>query len=326
MSGGASRLVKILTQQETPEFGFGNTGNNSGQRILNKDGTANIIRKGDNRFSPVNIYHSLITMSWWKFMLLILFYYVFINLLFTLTYYYLTPNHLAGMIYSNEFERFEECFFFSAQSLTTVGYGRINPVGLIASSIASLEALIGLMGFALATGLLYGRFSRPTARLRYSENILLSPYTHPEHSKDAPTAFMFRIVNARNNQLIEVEALVLFAYNEESNGKTIRRFQRLKLEVEKINFLAMSWTIVHPVNPQSPLAGLSPKDLEELDAEFMVSIKAIDDTYVQQVYARTSYKWDEIIWNAKFESMLERQAGKPLTLDLGKLSTYRTEE
>jgi inward rectifier potassium channel len=326
MSGAASRLVKILTQQETSEFGFGNTGNGKGQRILNKDGSANIIRKGDDSFTPVNIYHSLITMSWWKFMLLILFYYIIINFLFTLVYFYLTPNHLAGMIYANEFERFEECFFFSAQSLTTVGYGRINPVGLMASSIASLEALIGLLGFALATGLLYGRFSRPTARLRYSENILLSPYSHPELSKEAPTAYMFRIVNARNNQLIEVEALLLFAYNEEQNGKTIRRFQRLKLEVEKINFLAMSWTIVHPVNPQSPLYNLSPKDLEELDAEFMVSIKAIDDTYVQQIYARTSYKWEEIIWNAKFESMLERHPGKPLTLDLNKLSVYHTAE
>lgn len=316
-------MTENLKQPGAPEFGFGTNTTDSGQRILNKDGSANILRKGESRFTLVNFYHTLITMPWWKFILLNILYYLVINFLFTLAYFFLTPGHLAGIIYTTEAERFQECFFFSAQSLTTVGYGRINPVGLAASSIASFEAWFGLMGFALATGLLYGRFSRPTARLHYSDNLLLSPYTHAELSAEAPMAYMFRVVNARNNQLIEVEALVMFAYNEIADGKVVRRFRRLQLEIEKINFLAMSWTIVHPVNPESPLRGLSPHDLEAMDAEFMVSIKAIDDTYVQQVFARTSYKWQEIIWNAKFESMLERQTGKPLTLNLNKLSTYQ---
>jgi inward rectifier potassium channel len=321
-----SKLVKIFKRQESPEFGFGTTTTEGGQRILNKDGSANIVRLGEPRFSWLNIYHLLITMKWWKFNLVILFYYVTVNLLFTLIYYCFAPDQLAGMVYTNEWEYFQEIFFFSAQSLTTVGYGRINPMGTFASSLASLEAMIGLMGFALATGLLYGRFSRPTAKLLYSDNILVSPYHHPTKSADAPTALMFRVANARNNQLIEVEALVLFAYNEEQNGKLVRRFQRLTLEVEKINFLAMSWTIVHPINQESPIKNLTPEDFKHLDAEFMVSIKAIDDTYVQQIYARTSYKWQEMLWDSKFESILTRNEDGRTAIDLRKLSSYQPVE
>ena len=132
--------------------------------------------------------------------------------------------------------------------------------------------------------------------------------------------------NARNNQLIEVEALVLFAYNEEQNGKLVRRFQRLTLEVEKINFLAMSWTIVHPINQESPIKNLTPEDFKHLDAEFMVSIKAIDDTYVQQIYARTSYKWQEMLWDSKFESILTRNEDGRTAIDLRKLSSYQPVE
>lgn len=323
MSGKTSRLVKILKRNEAPEYGFGTNSNESGQRILNKNGSANIVRLGEPVFNVVNVYHSLITMSWWKFNAVILLYYFILNLLFTLAYYLFTPDQLTGMLFTTPGERFQEIFFFSAQSLTTVGYGRINPTGTLASSLASLEALVGLMGFALATGLLYGRFSRATAKLLYCENLLIAPYAHPVKSVDAPTALLIRIANARRNQLIEVEAQVLFAYNEEINGKITRKFQQLTLEVNKISLLAMSWTITHPINPESPIYGLSPSDFESLDAEIFVSVKAIDDTYVQQVYDRTSYKWNEIIWNAKFEPVITRVPDGRTAIDLTKLSAYQ---
>ena len=321
-----SRLVKILKRNEAPEYGFGTNTNESGQRILNKDGTANIARLGDPHFTVVNIYHSLITMSWWRFNFIILLYYFVLNLIFSVAYYYLTPDELAGMAYQTPGEHFQEIFFFSAQSLTTVGYGRVNPTGTLASGLASLEALVGLMGFALATGLLYGRFSRATARIIYSENILIAPYTHPIKSADAPTALMFRIANARRNQLIEIEAQMIFGYDEEINGNISRKFQQLTLEISKINLLAMSWTITHPINPESPLFSLSPSDLEQLNAEFFINIKAIDDTYVQQVYDRTSYKWDELVWNAKFVSVISRMEDGRTAIDLRKLSTYQLQE
>ncbi|MBK9401268.1 MAG: ion transporter [Bacteroidetes bacterium] len=317
-------MVKIFKKNEASEFGFGTTTNSSGKRILNKDGSANILRLGEPRFNIINIYHSLITMRWWKFNLVVFLFYIATNTLFSLIYYFIAPNGIAGMIFTSEWEHFLEVFFFSAQSLTTVGYGRLNPIGTFTSSMAAIESMIGLLGFALATGLLYGRFSRPTAKLIYSDNILIAPYTHTTLSLNAPTALMFRIANARTNQLIEVEALLLFAYNEEVNGKIFRRFQRLKLEVEKINLLAMSWTVVHPINEESPLKELTAKDYETLDAEFMVNIKAIDDTYVQQVYSRTSYKWQELIRNAKFHSIISTADDGRTALDLRNISSYET--
>ncbi|MBK9637412.1 MAG: hypothetical protein IPO63_06210 [Bacteroidetes bacterium] len=314
------KLNQLLNQNPASEFGFGNTSNESGQRILNKDGSANINRIGEPRFNVVNIYHSLITISWTKFIFVVFSFYFILNLIFSLLYYFLCPDTIAGMIYTTELEKFLEIFFFSSQSLTTVGYGRLNPTGIIASSIAGIESMMGLLGFALATGLLYGRFSRPTAKLLYSENIIIAPYAHPTFSKEAPTALMFRITNARKNQLIEVEAMVLFSYNQNVNGVIQRKFTNLKLEISKINFLALSWTIVHPINEESPLYNLAEKDLEELEAEFMISIKAIDDTYVQQIFNRNSYYWKELIWGAKFISMVTKSDTGKTIIDLKKIS------
>jgi inward rectifier potassium channel len=314
------KLSQLFSQNSSGEFGFGNTRNASGQRILNKDGTSNFKRIGEPRFNAVNIFHSLITMSWWKFNILVFGFYFLLNLLFTFAYYFLSPDAIAGMIYTSEKEKFLEIFYFSSQSLTTVGYGRLNPTGSIAGTIASIESMMGLLGFALATGLLYGRFSRPTAKLLYSENVLISPYHHPIYSINAPTALMFRIANARRNQLIEVEATLLFSYNETKNGVIQRRYANLKLEIPKINLLALSWTIVHPINEESPLRDLTEKDLEALDVEIMVNIKAIDDTYVQQIFDRSSYHWEEIKWDVKFATMIGVDQHGATTLDLKKIS------
>jgi inward rectifier potassium channel len=317
-----SLLPKIKRKNDAPEFGFGNVTNNSGFRILNTDGSANIIRKGEPKFNLINIYHSLVSMNWWRFNLLIIVFYSVLNLFFASLYYIFTPEGIRGMEYTNEFERFMEIFYFSAQSLTTVGYGRLYPSGHLCSALASIEALIGLMGFALATGLLYGRFSRPTAKLLYSKNIIVSPYSHPRFLEKADRALMFRITNERSNQLIEVEAQILFSYNEDLNGKLVRRFQILNLETSKISFLAMTWTIVHPIDENSPLRNLTYEELSKIDTEFMVSIKAIDDTYVQQVYNRSSYKWNDVVFDAKFESTLFTDASGKTGIDLTKLSNY----
>jgi inward rectifier potassium channel len=314
------KLNQLFSQNSTAEFGFGNTGNATGQRVLNKDGSANVKRTGEPRINVVNIFHSLITMSWWKFNIIVFGFYLILNLLFTLAYYQFCPDDIAGMNYTTETERFFEIFFFSSQSLTTVGYGRLNPTGNIAGTIASIESMMGLLGFALATGLLYGRFSRPTAKLLYSRNVIITTYKHPTLSTNAPTALMFRIANARRNQLIEVEANVLFSYLEDLEGKTQRKYVNLKLEISKISFLALSWTIVHPINEESPLNGLTEKDLENIEAEFLVSIKAIDDTYVQQIYDRSSYYWKEMKWNVRFESMIGKSDNGTPILDLNKIS------
>ena len=308
-------MKKISRKADASEYGFGANTTAKGQRLVNSDGSANVIRLGEPRFQLINIFHSLISMSWTKFNLLVLFAYMLANLIFACLYHITSDVELNGIIYHNSDEKFMEEFFFSAQTLSTVGYGRLNPVGPQKSTIAAIESMVGLMGFALITGLLYGRFSRPTSKLIFSNTAVIAPF------KDTK-AFMFRLANARRNQLIEVEAQLAFSYNEEVNGKIMRRYQELKIDLSRISTLAMTWTIVHPINADSPLSNLSKEDLESIDAEFLISMKAIDDTYAQQVHQRTSYKWNEIVWNAKFISAIGLNSDGVTTIDLSKVNDY----
>ncbi len=308
-------MKKISRKADASEYGFGANTTAKGQRLVNPDGSANVIRLGEPSFQLINIFHSLISMSWTKFNLLVLFAYMLANLFFACLYHITSDVELNGIIYHNSDEKFMEEFFFSAQTLSTVGYGRLNPVGPQKSTIAAIESMVGLMGFALITGLLYGRFSRPTSKLIFSNTAVIAPF------KDTK-AFMFRLANARRNQLIEVEAQLAFSYNEEVNGKIMRRYQELKIDLSRISTLAMTWTIVHPINADSPLSNLSKEDLESIDAEFLISMKAIDDTYAQQVHQRTSYKWNEIVWNAKFISAIGLNSDGVTTIDLSKVNDY----
>ncbi len=308
-------MKRVSKKADAPEYGFGANTTGAGQRLMNPDGSANVKRLGEPNFQIINVFHSLITMSWKKFNLLVLGAYLFVNILFACLYHVLTDVELDGMIYKNSSEKFMEEFFFSAQTLSTVGYGRLNPVGVQKSTIAAIESMLGLMGFALVTGLLYGRFSRPTAKLIFSKNALIAPY------KDSK-AFMFRLANARRNQLIEMEAQIIFSYNEELNQKLVRKYQTLKLEISRISNLAMTWTVVHAIGEESPMYMLSEDDLKSLDAEFIISIKAIDDTYVQQVHQRTSYKWNDLVWNAKFISAIGLNPGGVNTVDMTKIHDF----
>ena len=317
-----SQLRKIKNAANAPETGFGTTVNAPDQRFLNKDGSPNIARLGEPRFQVINIYHSLITMSWRRFNTLVFAFYFTVNLFFTFIYILLGSANIQGMLYSSRIEKFWEVFFFSAQTLTTVGYGRLNPAGIETSTLAAIESLIGLMGFALATGLLYGRFSRPTAKIIYSDKALVAPYRHKKFEFKDMTGFMFRIANARRNQLIEIEVQVLFSYNSEEDGKVQRRFQQLDLEIAKANFLTLSWTIVHPITEESPMSGLTKEDLKNIEAEFFISIKAVDDGYAQSVYSRSSYKTEELVFNAKFESAITRLESGKTAVDLRKISSY----
>jgi len=189
-----------------------------------------------------------------------------------------------------------------------VGNGRIHPVSPLACAVAALESLLGLMGFALACGLLYGRFSRPHARILFSRRAVIAPHK-------GRTAFMFRIVNERSNQLIELEAHVTLSLRDPDSGAHL--FTTLPLERTRINLFPSNWTIVHAIDPDSPLAGMSAGDLEEADAEFIVLIKAFDDTFAQNVFARSSYKSGEISWGMRFVPMVSpRDESGMATVDL----------
>lgn len=293
-------------QQNDNDIGFGRS--TTSNRAMNKDGTFNVERSGEPRFRQHEIYHRLITMSWTKFMVLIFGGYLLVNFLFALMYYFMGPERLdLDASNMDEGEKFMQAFFFSSQTLTTLGYGRIAPVGALASSVSALEAMIGLLGFALATGLLYGRFSRPHARLLYSDKALVSPYRNG-------TALMFRLTNMRTNQLIETEMDVNMGYTEP--GEKTRSFVQLPLERKKIALFPTSWTIVHPIDENSPLYGRTSDELHQMNLEIFVLLKAFDDTFSQTVYSRTSYRATELVYGAKFLPMFRQQENGKTLLDL----------
>jgi inward rectifier potassium channel len=219
-------------------------------------------------------------------------------------------NHLGGITGTTVFEQFLDAFFFSGQTITTVGYGVIHPVGFWASTISLVESMTGLLGFALATGLLYGRFSRPNAKILYSKKAVIAPYKEI-------TAFEFRIANVRKNQLIEIDILLVLSMKVSENGQTLRRFFELPLERKQINFFPLTWTIVHPINEDSPMYGITFDELKESGAEFMILIKAFDDTFSQSVHSRSSYTIDELIWGARFKNMYIESAKGITAVDMG---------
>jgi inward rectifier potassium channel len=292
-------------------FGFGSKNFNQHTRFLNKDGTVNIRRLDGDFLGRIDLYHSLITMTWKRFILMVLLGYLVANLIFASLYYWAGPHNFGNLTHKDSLHEFLELFFFSAQTLTTVGYGYIYPKGTLVSTIAAIESMTGLLTFALATGILYGRFSRPQAHIRYSQHCVIAPY-------DEITGFMFRMANTTQNELIETEVkLILVKNNLETNQ---REFLPLTLEVEKISFMALSWTIVHPIDDKSPMYKMTKDDLEKSDAEFMILFKAINDTYSDTVYSRTSYKGHELIENAKFKPLQRTQRGNKVTVDLRQLN------
>ncbi|CAA9262619.1 MAG: hypothetical protein AVDCRST_MAG56-2613 [uncultured Cytophagales bacterium] len=296
-------MIKKTRKQEIrddeKDLGFGTRLTAASTRLLNRDGTFNVRRRGLSFWRTFDLYQHLIRMSWPRFIGVILLTYTVENLLFASIYVTIGVENLDGVVGQTPLAHFAEAFFFSSQTITTLGYGRISPVGFWASAVAALESMLGIMGFALITGLLYGRFSRPTTKLIYSEKSLIGPY------QDG-AAWMFRVANVRSNQLIELEVQVTFSRIEQlEGGRKVRRFYALNLERSKVNFLALSWTIVHPIDADSPLHGTSPEDLRDADGEFIILIKAFDDTYSQTVHTRSSYRYDEVTWGARFTPMFE---------------------
>jgi inward rectifier potassium channel len=257
----------------------------------------------------MSFYHSLVSMSWTKFFFLILTGFFLVNILFAFIYLQIGVEHLTGVDGRTTFEKFSEAFFFSTQTLTTLGYGRVAPIGIAASTIAAIESTMGLLSFALATGLLYGRFSKPSAKIKYSYHAVIAPYRDMN-------GFMFRVVNPLDNQLIEIEVSVTLSIKKSDSA--LRDFFTLELERSKVNFLPSTWTIVHPINSSSPLYGISEKQLLEKDAEFIVLMKAFDETFSQTVYSRSSYKANEVKWGEKFAYVIE-QDGKGTSVDVSRI-------
>ena len=297
--------------------GFGTSSENSAGRFYNRrTGRANVVRKGVSILDRYSWYHTMLALPRLKYLVLIFSIYIFVNLIFAGIYYLIGINHLAGVHQGTPLKNFSEVFFFSTQTFTTVGYGRISPTGILTSAVATLEAFLGLLSFAIATGLFYGRFSRPQAFLKFSHNILISPY------KD-DIALMFRMSPYKNNILSEAEVKLTAAVQIEENGKRMNRFYPLDLEISKVNALPLSWTVVHQINERSPLVNLNQDDIKRMNFEILVFVKAFDEVFSNTVMTRTSYTADEIVWGARFRIMYYPNEDKTKTiLDLDLLNEY----
>lgn len=309
-------------QQQSKELGFGTTDARQ-RRLINQDGTYNYIRIGLPFYRTFNIFHFLITATWLRLMLVIALWYSLVNAIFVALYYMVGINQLTGMIYKDELEKLCEVYFFSAQTLTTVGYGRINPMYFAASAVASVEALVGLMSFAIITGILYARFSKAPSILIFSKKAVVAPFTW--HGQEI-TGLMLRIANVYNSSLMNMNAQVSVSLLDfdslDATGRPIRRFLALGLERDTITFFPSSWTIVHPIDENSPFYGMTQADFEKSLPEVMILLSGFDDTFDQNIFSRYSYALDEIEWGAKFIKIFGFDTEGQATVDLGNLDTF----
>jgi inward rectifier potassium channel len=288
------------TQDDFKDLGFGTeVARGARRRLLNHDGTFNVVREGLNPLSSLSLYHWLLNISWPKFLGFVTASYLALNTLFAIAFLLCGPDALQSSLGSFNTQPFYRAFFFSVDTFATIGYGNITPVGVAANTLVTIEALIYILGIALATGVIFARFSRPSTNILYSRNAIVAPY------RDI-NALEFRIANARSSQLIEVDVQVILTKMEQVGSTNVRKFYDLSLERTRVVFFALSWTIVHPITDSSPMKGLTRDDLIRADAEILILLKGIDETLSQTVHSRSSYKADEIIWGAKFANMFMR--------------------
>jgi len=284
------------------------------RRTINKDGSFNVKRTG-LRLRDANLYLQLIDTTWPRFLAVVLAAFLIVNVLFAWTYVLNGMEHLRGT--EPELGSFLNAFFFSVHTLTTVGYGNVYPQGTVANSVAAIEAATGLMVFALATGLLYGRFSRPSARIVFSDRALIAPY------QDG-ASLQFRVANARSNVLMNVEARVLLMTVNMSDGTLKRDFVELPLVRSQILFFPLTWTLVHAIDASSPLQGKTAEDLAKEAAEFLILFQGFDDTFSQVVHSQYSYRHDEILWGSRFTPAFRIDPKGFLIVEVDRVSETRT--
>ena len=301
-------------EREYQDLGLGSKLGNKHTRLITKEGTINV-RKTGGGLDAINIFQELLTMTWGQFLLIITAAYILTNMFFAFAYMAVGVENLSvpDHVFGSFFNRFAYAFYFSAQTFTTVGYGTISPLSNIAHLLATFEAMIGLMGFAVVTGVLYGRFSRPTAKISYSEKALIAPYQDIN-------GFMFKMVNKRKNQLMELEVQVMMMGHEDKNGESKQVFFPLELERDKVTLFPLTWTIVHPITKESPLYNKTPEYLEEINAEFLVLVKGFDDTFSQTVHSRVSYDHDELLWGKKFIKNFHEHEDGTFVVEIDKIS------
>lgn len=311
-SGQPSLPNNTSADQPDRDLGFGSVLSRQRQlRLLNRDGSFNVYRQQPRWWRRVVGYHFLLNLTWPRFFLVIFALFVSINGVFAVAYYLCGPGSVQGDVgVRNAFLR---CFFFSVDTFATIGYGNLSPAGVLAHVLVSIEALFGLMMFAIVTGMVFARFSRPVANIIYSRSAIIAPYR-------GITAFEFRIINGSTNQLADVEARIVLTRFEDSGGSPQRKYYPLSLERERVAFFPLAWTVVHPIDNASPLYGWTREQLIASHAEFLILLTAIDETFAQSVQSRSSYMADEIVWGVRFANLFDGGEQK-LTIDMRRFHT-----
>jgi len=262
-------------------------------RIINPAGHSQILRRGFQRHFFSDNYHFLLTSHWLILFLIISFTFIALNGIFALAY-------LAGgnVIEGAKPGSFSDAFFFSVQTMATLGYGKMHPVGLYANIISTIEVFLGLLGLALATGLLFAKFSKPTARVLFSRVAVIS-------IRNGVPSLMFRMANGRKNQIIHAKLSLSLICNETTQeGQSFRRFYDVKLLRDYTPVFGLTWLAIHPIDSSSPLFNRTRETLQELEVEIIVNFSGVDDTFLQTVHEQHSYLPEEIEWNATFEDIL----------------------
>mgnify|MGYP000123784981 CR=1 FL=1 len=311
-----SEAIGNATNEETyDDLGFGTTFN-AQSRFIQPDGSFDVERQGVG-WRGVSVYEWLVTTSWFNFFLLVLVFYILSNAIFAVLFLCVGVQSLSAVPDGHWIEDFAHTFFFSVQTFTTVGYGSMSPISWAANIIAALNALFGLMSFALGTGLFFARFSRPKAYIEFSDNALIAPY------QPHINGFMFRTVNLRSNLLLDLEARIVLTWLDEEKGRAFRQFRALGLERKKIAMFPLNWTIVHPIDEKSPLYHKSAEDLEKMDVEFIIMLKAYDDTFAQHINVVHSYKFQQMVIGAKFERMYHVDEDGRTILEIDKINCFK---
>jgi len=304
--------------KENNDTGFAGNNNDTGGRFINKDGSYNLVKEGMPFHKRFSIFHDMLNLPLWKFIAIIFIFFIVINLIFTGIYLVIGYDQLNGLTTGSDWKIFREIFYFSTQTFTTVGYGHVNPEGDGANIVAGAEALTGFLSLAIATGLIYGRFSKPRSYLEFSDDALISPYKEGK-------GLMFRFVAFKDkHSLTELEIRVNVGMQVVENDKPDYKYFSLELERTRVESMPMSWTVVHPINENSPFNGFTADDMRTADVELYVNLRGFDDVFSNFVQQRTSYTYNEILFNRKFVSMYrESDDGNTTILELHKLNVHK---
>ncbi len=277
----------------------------------------NIELKGEQIVNPWrDIYHSLLSLSWPKFLASMTLGYILINLIFGVGYFLLGREGLEGLRSKDNLGFLIECFFFSVQTFSTIGYGHISPLSLSANSLICVQAFLGLLSIGMMSGLFFSRFSRPTAKVIFSEIALVTSHLGQK-------SLILRMANGRMNRIIDATARVtLMQTIQTPEGAAFRQMLDLNLVRQSTQMFFLSWTLVHTIDEKSPLFDKTPEDLKTDDIEIVVSIVGHDETFAQLVHSRHTYKAMNLIFNRYFEDMITRNLTETV-VEIDKISLLK---